>query len=735
MRSKASYFSISKPLVMENLRRFWAIPALAFLVYFLSGVFPILMSYNRLNTLAGYIGQSLSNLQPFYMFAHLIFPVMAAVVIFRYLQSVSSVSVMHSMPFTRMKLYNSGFISGLILITVPILLNGIILLLISKPAYSQYYSDSGLQTNAENVFARADILEWIWVSLLIAFVVYAISVFAGIVTGNGLMHFATALWFNFLIPALYAVFIAYFTKFLYGFDTSGDWADIGLMISPYLNVFRGAGAFGAGVTIYYIINFFALYGITALLYRRRKLERATDSLVFGFMEPIICYLIAFLGMTLLGFYFEVLGENSELYLYGGFAAGTVIFFIIGQMIVKKTPRIYNGNSLKSLGIYALIAVLFLLGLNFDVTGFEKRVPNPEKTEGVYFNEYFSGNFKYNQSYMYRSYGGVEEEESFILREPANIKAVTELHRALIDNKERFENIDGVYSSSVSLAYDPEALFSLTRRYNIDYNFYRDSAELAKIYESSEFKDFYAPGNLKYEGLTEIFLSGDVPNRENVTIRNLEDMKEFLACLDADFKASGYKDMVSLKRPYAVANINFKYKNPHSDTPERLLNNTVSYRISDNYKNTLKWLDSNGYRGRFDWNVSEIEYIEIFHYVREEPSGGGPYPQPAAAVYDKATVNVEKLDGLMVTDPDKIRELLDTCETQNINYNDYYYGAVVFKQDVLGQLPDDQYYLDRYGYIPELEEKYALERQSMGYMQLYFNEGNIPDYVLEYFKST
>ena len=185
MKSKASYFSVSKPLIIEDLRRFWAIPALAFLVYFLSGVFPVLMSYGHLNDMGNYITMSLKNQQPFYMFAHLLFPIIAAVVIFRYLQGISSVSVMHSMPFTRAKLYNSGFLAGLIMIAAPILANGLILLAISKPVYNQYIggADSSTQmTDTVNLFARADILNWIWVSLIIAFTIYAVSVFAGIVT-------------------------------------------------------------------------------------------------------------------------------------------------------------------------------------------------------------------------------------------------------------------------------------------------------------------------------------------------------------------------------------------------------------------------------------------------------------------------------------------------------------------------------------------------------------------------
>ena len=44
MKSMTLYSSFSLPLIRENFRRFWAIPALSFLLYFLSGVFPILIT-------------------------------------------------------------------------------------------------------------------------------------------------------------------------------------------------------------------------------------------------------------------------------------------------------------------------------------------------------------------------------------------------------------------------------------------------------------------------------------------------------------------------------------------------------------------------------------------------------------------------------------------------------------------------------------------------------------------
>lgn len=727
MRSKASYFSVSKPLIIENMRRFWAIPALAFLVYFLSGVFPILMTYNHLNDLGNYIEMSLNNQQPFYMFAHLIFPVIAAVVIFRYLQSISSVSVMHSMPFTRAKLYNSGFISGLILITAPILVNGLILLAISKPVFNQYHNGISMVTDPINLFARADILHWIFTSLVIAFVIFAVSVFAGIVTGNSLMHFATAIWFNFLIPALYAVFIAYFSHYLYGFDTTGNWTEYGMKISPFLNVLQNEGNFGVISTVFYIVSFILLYGITSFLYQKRKLEHATDSLAFGFMEPIICYLIAFLGMTLLGFYFQVLGE-SELYMYAGLAAGTVIFFIIGQMIVKKTPRIYNMKSLKSIGVYTLIAVLLILSLNFDVTGFEKRVPAAEKTGNFIITEDFTLGSRLNMNYIngVPSYTGFGNGEGFLLKDPDNIKAVTALHRTLIDSKDRFENLKNVYTSSVYLQYDPDSAFPMTRRYQIDYDFYRNSKEFKQIYESKEFKDFFTPKNLNYYGLAEIYINSDLPNRESVSIKNKTDMKEFLDCLDQDFRAQSFEDMVSLRHPYATANVNFTFKDKTSDTPDRIVNNSVTYRIASNYVNTLKWLDEHGYGGRFVQNVGEIEYIELYHYIQEENTSS----QPVEYATDKM-LPAGQMKSLKITDPAKIQQLLDTYESQNTSYDDYYYGVIAYKGG--GQPMSPEQYYKEYGYNPDMAEKYGTAQASMVTMQIYFNEGNIPDYVLEYFK--
>ena len=727
MKSRESFFSISKPLIIENLRRFWAIPALSFLIYFLSGVFPILMTYSHLNDLSSYIRMSLYNEQPFYLIAHFAFPVIAAVVIFRYLQGISSVSVMHSMPFTRAKLYNSGFISGLILIITPILVNGLILLAISKPVYNTYTNSAGIRVpDGVNLFARAEVLNWIWVSVLVVMVVYTVSIFSGIVTGNALAHLAASVWFNFLIPALYGVFIAYFANFLYGFNTRGSFEEFGLGISPILNLFQCEGHFSIHSTIYYILSALVLYGISGYLYKKRQLERATDTLVFGLLEPIICYLVAFFGMTVLGFYFQVLGE-SEMYLYAGFAAGTVIFFIIGQMIVKKTPRIYNAKSLKSFGIYALIAVLFLLGLNFDITGFERRVPDTKDVSGFTLTGDFD---RLDPGYYFNSdsttifNNGVE----LLYHDPDNIKALTELHKQLIEEKEHLEDLRDVYSRSMKIAYNPDSLFPLTRKYEIDYATLKDSSQFKQIYESEEYRNYFAPDNLNYVKLNIIEVSANTPLAEPLELKNKKEVEEFMDCLNRDFKSQSFEDTISLHHEYATAEIYTKYQSKNPNIKGQLIDGHISYRITDGYKNTIQWLEANGYGDRFNPKAADVEYIEIYHYVDNGDEDG------ASEAEYRPDVSLEKVNEqeiLKVTDPVEIQNLLDSYETDNINYKDYYYGTIFYKwNEDTNPNYKPGYYGDDYAY----EEKmgYTKDADRMASMQIYFNEGNIPDYVLDYF---
>ena len=724
MKSQKSYFSISLPLIRENLRRFWAIPAISFLIYFLSGIFPIIISYSKIDTVASYINMSLTNWQPFYMAAHVMMPVLTAVVIFRYLQSASSTTMMHSLPFSRYKLYNSNLISGLILVLTPVLLNALIMLAIAKPAISPQGMDFSGVAGAADTFTRSAILGWMWQSILIILVVYAISVFAGLVTANSIMHFATALSFNFLIPALYAIFVFYFGSYLYGFNTSGDWSATCLSISPFLETFNlnnDGGNFPPLHQLYYVVNALVLFVLSAFLYSKRKLEKASDSLAFEFMIPIICYLVAFLGMTLLGLWFKSLNQDSEFYTYAGYAAGALIFFIIGRMIVMKTPRVFNLNGLKSFAIYTLIAVIFFVGLAYDITGFEKRVPAVDKVSSASLENSFLQNSygKYNTG-IYRDMSPKDLYKMHAeLRSAPNIEALTALHKSILEKRGDFEtNPDKLMQYNLGFDYSIGSLNTLERIYVVDYYFLRDSKELKNIYESEEFKNMHSLKNLNYNKIKAITFSNPANYDAPVTIRNPNDMAMLIKLMDEDYADETYSEAMSLDWPYAVAAINYKMEDSAS---KKIVDSATDLVIRKSYTKTIGWLAEKGLIEKIALTDDMISYISVYspdlnnpELTNEYMSSQGNYTTApneytsAPGKYPSETVSTA--EEFKITDKAQIAEAMKMGKSQNISYSNYYYGTIFY--DIPGKTGINGYEVTQ---------------------AIYFNPNEVPDFIINHFK--
>ncbi len=677
MKSAILSSNISWALIRENFRRFWAIPLLSFLLYFLSGVFPILITYGDINRTASYIAASLSNLQPFYMTAHLVMPILAAVIIFRYLQGIGSTTMMHSLPFSRRKLYVSNLLSGLMLVVTPMLLNGVILLILSKPAYDPWLYQNGIMENLVNEFSRGAILQWIWQSFLIILVIYAIAVFAGLVTANPLMHLGTALGFNFLVPALFLTFVYYCSTYLFGYNLSGSWSEFALGISPFLEVFnrnRIGGTFPAACQIYYLANALLLFVLSGYLYSRRKLERASDSLAFHFMVPVICYLVAFFGMTLLGRWFAALNGDDTLFPYAGYAAGSVIFFLLGRMIVTKTPRIFNLATLKSFGVYCLVISIFLTGLQLDLTGFEKRIPASGKIlavtldTGLLLNiqESLSG-FGIRHGY-YSGSGSDSSSENGKLRltSQENIQAMRQLHQEILDHREAIETPNGsTLSYETELVYNPGQLFSLERNYLLPYSFLRSSPALKSIMESKEFKEKYFLKGLLSKELKEVSL---IPNGEigpAVPVLNKADTQELFRAMDQDFAEASFEELVSLKVPATRLSATYTVQDPQRG---RTATREIYVSILATYAHTLAWLEEKGLSERLLLDEGDVSRIAVGRAI------------DALEEKQLYTPTSESPDGdseIVITDKDQIRQLLEAGQTASLDHDDYYYATVFF----------------------------------------------------------
>jgi len=443
--------------------------------------------------------------------------------------------------------------------------------------------------------------------------------------------------------------------------------------SPYLTVFSMGGNFPWYLSALYLLAAFILFACSMLLYYKRKLERSQDAFVFNFMTPFISYLIAFFGMTLLGFYFSVFGYGTDSLFYIGLFIGALIFLLIGRMIVKKTFRIFNKSTAVSLGIYLLIAAVFVSSFTFDLSGFEKRIPAESKINGAVLTRLpgFAPLSGFTPMPWWSSsmlYAGTSDPP--VLASEENITAIREFHRGIIENRPDggdFETRKYTYTTVGEITYELNGFFNMYRSYLLNYEYIKNSAELAKIFESEEFKSHYSLANADLSGLTAIEVRNPITDGDlSVTVRGRNNMDELLKYVDMDFKAQTYSEAISFANHYATLSLSY--------VPS--VNQRMSViGIPKTYTNTINWLNENGYSKQIEITPEMISKILVTKQIMWEWSDS-----PATEITDK----------------EQIAELLDALE--NTSYTNTYYQVSIVYYPEYEELLD--FYRWSYHYISD-----------------------------------
>lgn len=218
---------------------------------------------------------------------------------------------------------------------------------------------------------------------------------------------------NILVPGMEYLLRNFAGNFLYGYSGHTDVA-LGFL-SPPLYMYTEVGiasietcendsyyvtAYALEHRSFMILAAYALAGlvialIALLLYRTRKSEMTGSTVAFPWATPIFKYGVAFCTAVALGqfLYYFLFGR----YRSGGsdslpgtilcmVAAGLVGYFV-AEMLIKKSFRVFRAGA-KGAAIVALALVLLGVAMSFDLTGYEKRVPDESEIESVYYT--FSG---------------------------------------------------------------------------------------------------------------------------------------------------------------------------------------------------------------------------------------------------------------------------------------------------------------------------------------------------------
>lgn len=562
MRNKG-IFSVSPALIRENFKLCWYVPALAFLLYFFAGIFPIILNLSDTSIIARYIENSLNNYNVVYPLYMAGIPLVAAMLMMSFFHKPAKALALHAQPYSRSRLFNSHVVSGWLMCIIPVVLTALLYLVFMRETL--IYSTSELVmdslfvtgkpiTDSHNIYTFGAVMMWLASSIGMMTFFYGLYILAGSLTGNSAMHLLLSGLFFIIVPALLLIVSTYCESYIKGFVSLPDWvSDVMRCFNPLIMMVTTGieNIVSAKVTLTYLVLGLVFIVAGGAAYRLAKLEKVGDSMIFRPVEEIITYLVVFVGMTVFGFFFQSFKSDSKAFLIIGMVIGTLITFFITKVVIARSVKIFNMKNLKSLGIYVVIAALFTAFTVYDITGISKRLPKLEQVESVSCEYMFSG---YDMdSFAGGSFQGLSDIGK--LSSPYVINKVYELHKYVIEN-ELYQQTDpfDYYFNSYITARDDKVLAESVQfvykykngsEFKRSFQFALDDKAAELINDIVTDPDYRASLTLSDkidEKLYDDAYASIDCNGEPVIVRDSDELKKIVEAYDEDVYNSNYIDI-------------------------------------------------------------------------------------------------------------------------------------------------------------------------------------------------
>jgi hypothetical protein len=579
-------------IAKENVRRYWTIGLIALVIYLMMGPLPLILAHTSGERTAAW--GAATNFSTFAALG-VVFSIVSAVAVFRYLHSPSIATVTRSLPIGKRALFLSSFASGLILTLAPFIVCALTVL----PFAAGSAGSAGTAGPADQT-AFAGWLTWVLAVCTTSFFTYAVSVLAGMASGNAPMHILTALVFNFAWIFIYSFTFEQARMFLYGLPLNSDIADAVSYFHPALyflgstdvNTVTGVQtAFQPAAIAVYLIAAAVISAFACLAFLRVKAERAGRSVTARPAEYIFVFVVAALGMLFGGNIFGSMDpynpvimdpDNpaaSEYYYYtpnvdpmtyvnpyyiAGAFIGAAVAFIVATMILRRSARVFDLSALRRFGVFAAFAAALMLCTMTNITGFETRVPGsgdashgalgidallapPYKYNILGDNVYLSS--KDNITIFSQPYIPIEGE--------SDTETLAAFHRKALDDKAYIihTNSDGDEPEvkHVEMGYRLRAGAGEMRSYRFSADYLQSSNEYARLISSESVKSYLSIENLlgyddlntpdiaySYDGYTMMDATPDTDARAKLTG---DALAELAKCLDEDYRAMSANDMM------------------------------------------------------------------------------------------------------------------------------------------------------------------------------------------------
>lgn len=310
-------------------------------------------------------------------------------------------------------------------------------------------------------------LLWLAVMSLQYLFFFGLAVFSMLLVGNRFAMVTVYGILNFLSVLILWVIQTVVKPLLFGFYMSGDWF---YRFSPVIRLAENSDYFrfdwvlqervfaglGEGWGYLLILGGVGLLfgGLALLLYRRRALEAAGDFIAFKPLAPIFSVIYTLAVTAAIGAAGDLFFGEIMVFLPIGFVVG----FFTGQMLLKRTVKVFKGKVLLRFAIFAAVMVLAVAALVIDPMGYKTRVPEPSEVTRVEIANGYTVVLAENGS---NGGSSAKWEESLLLEEPEDIAKVIAVHREVVENQGEFP---GQSVTSLQLCYTLKNGSQVTRVY-------------------------------------------------------------------------------------------------------------------------------------------------------------------------------------------------------------------------------------------------------------------------------
>ncbi len=624
MISRSSFFKLLKEDVRQRL---WTI-VLAAIVFILPVPIYIAMEISGsrefgtglLDNFARNLAEPMARNSVWLVLVTIVGALICAVSGFGYLFSKKKVDFFHSLPVKRETLFAVRYINGVLIYLVPYLAMVLVSVLIIA------------FTGNMRAVVFSIVLKGLAVHLLGYLAIYTTCILCVVFVGNIVVFFAVSGWVFGITPITLLVFNwfeeTFFNTYSYLGDSFNEWLySLRFLFPGYFYIYSVDASGLAVSTVSLLLQELAfvvvLTVITLLVYRARPSDGAGKAIAFAVLKPVIRVSVELLAGALMGMMFYSMADRST-GVPGWMMFGVVLGVVLSHMLIQSIfhfdiRKCFAGKW--SMGVCAVVTVLFVLVMRYDTFGYDKYLPKEKKIESVAVEVTGLDRYRNNFTYTGSSIIWTEELEEMEL---TNVPAVYPYLESLVSDNEAYwdlrENGRTSDFTRVNVAYRLENGKTVYREYRA--NGLREDL-FTPIFESMEYKeahysDIYTIPDSFVTSITAVHAMNELQ-------MNLSPAEgaEFMATLRRELSAQTLKEKIETL-PVAVLNMKIVERTPRYDSDGMPVDHSYDYTtelpVYPSFTETLRFMRERGFAatGEYEWTGKEMMRLELPEIAIKEP---------------------------------------------------------------------------------------------------------------------